>query len=202
MRNVAITLFGIGTALLAGQSSAEPKGSLEIQASPDYADFVHAIASVTALAETPQGDYAPAAGPVKALLYGPSEEIRRHLEELSGSIEYQQLAYRAPGEKRDRKLIVGVSGDIANSQVQALLDAVRIHDWWKFRTDPWRLFIHGDVRYARITLTDLANDRCPMIWYVINDSGNWVVFDGPGTPSDFPEICDAPILPPEITTDQ
>jgi hypothetical protein len=145
---------------------------------------------------------APAAEPVTVILYGRSEEIQRHLKELPSSVAYQQIAYRVSGEKRGRKLLVGVSGGVSSTQVSPLLDAVRIQYWWKFQSDPWRLFVHGDLRYARITLASAIEGACnqPMIWYAFNDSGNWVVFDGPGTPSDVPEICDIVVPPPQITT--
>lgn len=140
----------------------------------------------------------PAAEPVTAILYGPSPEIQRHLIELATPVVYQHVKYRAPGEKRDRKLLTGISGSIENSEVSAILDSVRIHDWWKHRSDPWRLFIHGDKRYARITMAAPKADECnePMIWYSFRDSGKWVVFDGPGTPSlPVPRICEF-LVPP------
>jgi hypothetical protein len=55
--NVAVSLLFI-CALLAGQRvSAQAKAELNIQASAEYANFIHAIAIPTALAETAPGDF-------------------------------------------------------------------------------------------------------------------------------------------------
>jgi len=66
-RNLAAMLLCLCASLLAGRSSAQPEGGREISASPEYAEFIRAIAASTALAETPPGNF------VKFLRLGKNE---------------------------------------------------------------------------------------------------------------------------------
>ena len=136
--------------------------------------------------------------PVSALLYGPSEEIRNLLDELPKSIVYQDVTYRAAGSKRGRRLLVGVSGGIESTELIAVLYAARIDDWTLGFSKPWRLYVHGNGSYSRITVKDSNTCFPPTSWFLLKDKGQWVVFDGPGTPTySPPQPCE--FVPPQTT---
>jgi hypothetical protein len=136
------------------------------------------------------------AEPVRALLYGPSEEVRGRLDVLPKEIRYLEVTYTVPGSKRGRKLLVGVSGGIDASEVLNALHAVRLHDWTFGRTKPWRLFVHGNTSHARITVKD--GDPCvpASSWFLLKDGARWVLFDGPGAPTYTPPAPCEFIVPP------
>jgi hypothetical protein len=144
---------------------------------------------------------AAATEPVRVLLYGPSAEIQRHVDQLPLRVEYQRMHYQAQGMRHGRTLLIGVSGGIERSELSRVLEAVRIQEWWGAYADPWRIAIRGDARYARITVSNSTSNECnpPSIWYAVKDDGQWVVFYGPGTPSmPVPKPCEY-VPPPMIT---
>jgi hypothetical protein len=115
---------------------------------------------------------------VDVLLYGPSEEASRQLDQLPQAKAYKQITYRPPASKHSWKLLVGISGGIDGAEVPAILDAARIYFWPMGLDRPWKLYVHGGPQFSRVTV---KYEGCSRDWLLLKDKGEWVSFDGPGT---------------------
>ena len=119
--------------------------------------------------------------PVQALLYGPSAGVESMLNELPRARRYELLSYRIFGTATARKLVVSFSGGLKSLDATAILRAIKIELQWDSFTDPWRLHIHGNDKYARVTIADKFSDTTcysPRSWLLANIDDEWVVIDG------------------------
>jgi hypothetical protein len=119
--------------------------------------------------------------PVQVLLYGPNAGVESMLNELPRARSYELLNYRVSGTTTARKLMVSFSGGLKSLEAAAILRAIKIELQWDAFSDPWRLHIHGNDRYARVTISDrLSDTTCysPRSWLLASIDQEWVVVDG------------------------
>src|SRR6185295_11363979 len=81
-----------------------------------------------------------------------SDEVVRALKVLPHVRQYERIRYEPLSPGRAVVFVAARSGGISATAVAEVLKAIPLDSWWHSFSSPWRLAVHGDATYARVTV--------------------------------------------------